>query len=324
MHQRSKARQSFLSLAAVCVLLAMILAACGGTAAKPKITIKLAENPWTGSSMNVNVAKILLEQKMGYKVEIVTIDENAQWPALANGDLSASLEVWPSGHAEDKKKYIDDAKKVEDLGPLGAVGRIGWYMPTYMVKQHPELATWEGFKKPELASLFKTAETGDQGQFLQGDPSWVYYDADIIKNLGLNLKVVQAGSEDAMFAAVDAAYNRQQPIVFYYWQPNWAFAKYDLTKVELPKYSEDCYAKAKEGGVACDYPEDVLYKIAWGGLKDAAPDAYAFLKNMSYTNDDQISMIGDVVLNKKSSADAAKAWVDKNETKWKAWIPASQ
>ena len=46
------------------------------------------------------------------------------------------------------------------------------------------------------------------------------------------------------------------------------------------------------------------------------------LKNMSYTNDDQVSMIGDVTLNKKSVADAARAWIDKNPDKWKAWIPA--
>jgi glycine betaine/proline transport system substrate-binding protein len=294
------------------------------TAAAPapkNITIKLAENPWTGSSVNVNVAKILLEEQLGYKVEIVTIDENAQWPALAKGDLSASLEVWPSGHAEDAKKYIEGVKQVEDIGKLGAVGRIGWYIPTYLLTDHPELKTWEGFKKPENAALFKTAETGEKGQFLQGDPSWVYYDADIIKNLGMDFQIVQTGSEDSMFAAVDAAYSRKQPVVFYYWSPNWAFAKYDFTKVELPKYSEECYAKAKEGGVACDYPEDVLYKIAWSGLKDAAPEAYQLLKNMNYTNDDQVSMIGDVVLQKKSSAEAARAWIEKNPDKWKAWLP---
>ena len=71
---------------------------------------------------NVNVAKILLEDKLGYKVELVTIDENAQWAALATGDLSASLEVWPSGHADNVKQFIDDQKKVEKLGELGGEG----------------------------------------------------------------------------------------------------------------------------------------------------------------------------------------------------------
>ena len=285
-----------------------------------KITIKLAENSWTGSSINVNVAKILLEKQLGYKVEIVTIDENAQWAALSSGDLSASLEVWPSGHADNVKKYIDEQKAVENLGPLGVVGKISWYVPSYVVEQHPELATWEAYKNPTDADLFKTAETGEKGQFLAGDPAWVQYDEDIIKNLGLDLQVVRAGSEQAVLAAVDSAYTRKEPILFYFWTPHSVLAKYKLTAVKLPDYSDACYSKAKAGGVACDYPPDKLFKIAWAGLKDKAPDAYQLLKNMQYTNDDQISLIAAVDTEKKSAADAAQDWVSKHESVWKAWL----
>ena len=285
-----------------------------------KITIKLAENPWTGSSINVNIAKILLEKQLGYKVELVTIDENAQWAALAKGDLSASLEVWPSGHAANVKQYIDDLKVVENIGKLGVVGKISWYVPTYVIKDHPELATVDGFKKPENAALFKTAETGDAGQFLTGDPSWVQYDADIIKNLGLNFKVVSAGSEQAVLAALDSAYSRKQPLLFYFWTPHSIHSKYDLTPVKLPAYSEECYLKAKEGSVACDYPEDALFKIAWTGLKDKAPDAYSLLQKMSYTTKDQIGAIAAVELEKKTPEEAAQAWIAANEATWKTWL----
>ncbi|MBI1878007.1 MAG: ABC transporter substrate-binding protein [Chloroflexi bacterium] len=325
--------------------LALLLVACGGAAqpaapagekqdaapaqedaAAPaessgeKITIKLAENPWTGSAVNVAVAKILLEKELGYPVEIVTIDENAQWAALASGDLSASLEVWPSGHAENVKQYIDEQKVVENGGELGVIGKIGWYEPAYVVEQHAELATWEGFKNPELATLFKTAETGDKGQFLAGDPSWVQYDDQIIKNLGLNLQPVVAGSEQAVLAQLDSAYSRQEPILFYFWTPHSVHAKYKLTEVKLPEYSEACYEKAEAGGVDCDYPADVLFKIFWGDLKNQAPDAYTLLKNFKYTTEDQIGMIAAVELDKKSAADAAQAWVDGHQDAWKAWL----
>jgi glycine betaine/proline transport system substrate-binding protein len=325
MDKQIATRRVRLRLVYVLMLLALALAACGGTGASaPKIPIKLAENAWTGSSININVAKILLEEKLGYKVEIVTIDENAQWAALGNGDLSASLEVWPSGHAENVKKYIDEQKVVENVGELGVVGKISWYVPTYVVEQHPELASIDGFKKPEDAALFKTAETGDQGQFLAGDPSWVQYDEDIIKNLGLGLKVVRAGSEQAVLAAVDSAYSRKEPILFYFWTPHSIHAKYKLTAVKLPEYSEACYAKAQEGGVACDYPPDTLFKIAWSGLKDKAPDAYQFLKNMKYSNDDQIAMIAAVDTDKKTAEQAARDWINGHESVWKAWLPAAQ
>ena len=286
-----------------------------------KTTIKLAVNPWSASELNVAIAHILLEEQLHYPVEEVQIAEQAQWAALAAGDLHASLEVWPSGHMANVAEYIEKQKVVEDGGPLGVVGRIGWYMPTYMVTAHPELATWEGLAKPEDAKLFATAETGDKGQLLFGDPSWVTYEADIITNLKLDFQIVQAGSEEAILSSLDAAYNRQDPILFYFWTPHSIHAKYDLTRVALPEYNEECYTKAESGGVDCDYPSDNLFKIFWPGLKDAAPDAYALLKNMNYTTEDQISMIAAVELDGKSVQDAAHAWLDANEATWKAWLP---
>jgi glycine betaine/proline transport system substrate-binding protein len=309
-------------------LSAAALAACGraatqeapkaADAAKP--TIKLAENPWTGSSVNVYVAKELLESKLGYKVEIVSIDEKNQWPALAKGDLSASLEVWPSGHVDNVKQYITEQKAVDDGGKLGVVGKIGWFVPKYVVDANPEFGTIDGYKKPEAAAMFKTAETGDAGQFLQGDPSWVYQDEAIIKNLDLNFKIVKGGSEQAVLSALDTAYTQKKPILFYLWTPHWAHSKYELVNVKLPAYSEACYAKAAEGSVNCDYPEEVLFKVVSAKLKTDAPEAHAFLTKMNYDNASQIKLIADVDNNKMTAADAAKKWIKENEAAWSAWL----
>jgi glycine betaine/proline transport system substrate-binding protein len=314
------------------LLFAVILAlgACVAPAAPPanngapaaeKMTIKLAANPWPASELNVAVAKILIEGQLGYPVEIIEIDENAQWPALATGDLHASLEVWPSGHAENIATYIDGQHVVENGGPLGVIGKIGWYIPSYLLAEHPELATWEGFTRLEAAQLFATAETGERGQFLAGDPSWVQYDADIIKNLGMNFQVVTAGSEDALLAAVAAAYSRQEPILFYFYKPHAIFAQYDLTEVALPPYSEECYAGSGSGGVACDYPDDVLFKIFWAGLQEAAPDVHTLLRKLNYDTDTQIGMIAAVELGGQSVTEAAQSWVDANEGVWRQWLP---
>lgn len=330
------------------LLLPLALAACGGgaaetpaaesTAGEPveesadtpaeepiaegdKVTIKLAENPWSASMINANVAKILLEEQLGYPVEIVTIDENLQWASLATGDLSASLEVWPSGHAENVAQYIDGQRGVENLGPLGPVGKIGWYTPSYMVERNPAFGTWEGFADPALAAEYATAETGDAGQFLAGDPSWVQYDADIINNLDLSLQVVNAGSEQAILAALDSSYGREEPILFYFWTPHSIHAKYDLTEVALPEYSDECYAAADSGGVDCDYPGDDLFKIAWSGLAEAAPEAYTLLSNMNYSTEEQITMVAAVELDGKTPEEAAREWLAANEALWQAWLP---
>jgi glycine betaine/proline transport system substrate-binding protein len=90
--------------------------------------------------------------------------------------------------------------------------------------------------------------------------------------------------------------------------------------VQLPEYSDECYAQAEAGGVACDYPQDQLFKIAWAGLAEAAPEAYSFLQKMNYSNADQIGMIAAVELEAQDVDAAARAWIDANEAVWSEWL----
>ncbi|HLY26665.1 MAG TPA: glycine betaine ABC transporter substrate-binding protein [Aggregatilineales bacterium] len=299
-----------------------------GTADSGKGTIKLIANDWVGSEVNVAVASYLLQNKLGYSTQILNVNENEQWALLAKGDAYASLEVWPSGHEKEIQSYIETAKTVQRGSSLGVVGKIGWYVPTYVVQAHPELATWKGFADPKNAALFATDKTNvGSGQFLAGDPSWAQYDGDIIHNLGLSLQVVRVAdvknAESEILSQLDAAYKQQKPILFYFWTPHWAYITYDLTEVNLPPYSADCYAKAAAGGVACDYPADALFKIYWPGLKAAAPQAYQFLENFHYTNQDQIAMLAMVQLDKKTPQEAALTWINAHPDVWNKWLPQS-
>jgi glycine betaine/proline transport system substrate-binding protein len=284
--------------------------------------IKLAVNPWTGSAVNANVAKIVLESKLNTPTELVNIDESPTWPGLDAGDLDAVLEVWPSGHAKDFDTYITAKKTVVDLGKLGPEAKIGWYVPTYMVEEHPELATAEGFAKPELAKLFATAETGDKGQFLMGDPSYVSYDEQIIANLNLPLKFVVAGSESALITAIQQAVDAKKPILVQFWQPQWLQSKVALTQVKLPDYTDACgkSAIAKDGKYACDYPVDLIYKAASAKLASKNARAHAFLSRFQLTTAQQNEIAAKVDADKMAVDVAAKEWVAANEAVVQGWL----
>jgi glycine betaine/proline transport system substrate-binding protein len=287
------------------------------------VTLSIAVNPWTGSAVNANIAKVLLEQQLGYTVELVEIDEFAQFPALSSGELDATLEVWPSGHAEDYATYIEGDGSVVDGGELGVVGNIGWFVPTYVVEEHPEVATWEGLN--ENASLFATAETGDKGQMLDGDPSFVSYDAEIVENLDLNYEVVVAGSEAALLSELEQAYANEEPILLYWYTPHWANQQYDMTEVELPAVTDECADAALNNdgdGYACDYAEDVLYKAFSADLADKAPAAFSFLSAMSYENSAQEEVAYAIDVDGTAPDAAAQAWVDANQAVWQPWVDA--
>lgn len=288
--------------------------------------IRLAVNAWAGAEANAAVAAAVMQQEMGCEVELVDIDEFPQFSAMAQGDLDASLEVWPSVHAQERVDYIDDPNGgVVDGGELGVIGNIGWFVPSYVIDERPEFATYEGLKGNE--SFFATAETGEKGQFLGSDPNFGFYDEEIAQNLGLDFEFVYSGSETGSLAALDRAFANQEPLLMYFWSPHWAQAKYDLVEVELPAYDDAC-AKALEDnpktadGYACDYAEDVLYKALSADLETKDPAAFQFLSNFSWTDADQNS-VALAINDGTEPLEAAQIWVDANESVWSAWLPAA-
>ena len=58
--------------------------------------------------------------------------------------------------------------------------------------------------------MFKTSESGDKGQFLGSDPTFVTNDEALITNLELNYKVVYSGSEAASVDRVPAGRGREE------------------------------------------------------------------------------------------------------------------
>ncbi|HEY7626996.1 MAG TPA: ABC transporter substrate-binding protein [Ilumatobacteraceae bacterium] len=284
--------------------------------------LKIAVNPWTGSAVNANVAKVVLESKLGTSVELVPLDENASWVGLDDGSLDANLEIWPSGHAADYQTYITEKKSVVDLGLLGPNAKIGWYVPTFVVDEHPDLATWEGFKDAANAKLFATANTGDLGQFLMGDPSYVTYDEQIIKNLDLPLQFVVAGSEAALITAIQQAETDKTPLLLQFWQPHWLQSQVALTEVKLPDVTDACLASAAsgDGKYACDYAPDPLYKAANAGLEAKNKAAFDFLKKFQLTTEQQNEIAAKIDGEGKPADVAAKEWVEANSDAVNAWL----
>ncbi len=328
---RSRRRGWLVSAAAVS--LALVAAACSDVSSSSSVagggsvpdnsgtTVNFAINPWDGSTANVAVAEYLLQNQLGYSVSDKAVNEFAQFKQLSTGDLDATMEVWPSGHADDYKNYIANDNGVVDGGQLGVVGQIGWWFPTYMLQDHPELKTWEGLKQDW--QLFETPNTPGAGTILDGDPSYTTFDDAIAQNLGLNMKAFYSGSESAELTELDTAYQDQKPILMYFWTPHWAQAKYQMTMMKLPKVTKQCTDDAANNpdAYACGYPQDDLYKAFSDQLSTKAPAAFALLSAMQWTNDWQNGVAADIHEG-MDPQDAAKKWIDANPTVWQPWVDA--
>ncbi|AGZ43884.1 ABC transporter substrate-binding protein [Actinoplanes friuliensis] len=313
-------------LTAAAAILALSIAGCGGAtsdagtddkpAAGSKGTVKLAINPWVGYEANAAVLGYLLEHELGYTVDKKNLKEEIAWQGFETGEVDAIVENW--GHDDLKKTYITDKKTAVDLGPTGNKGVIGWYVPQWMADKYPDITDGKNLNK--YADLFKTSESKGKGQLLDGDPSFVTNDKALVANLKLNYEVVFSGSEAAIIKAAQQATAQKKPLLFYFYEPQWLFAKEKYARVKLPAYTAGCDADPKK--VACDYPDYILDKIASKKFADTNSPAYQLIKNFTWTNDDQ-NLVSDYITNQGMTAEAAgEKWAKEHEATWKPWIPA--
>jgi glycine betaine/proline transport system substrate-binding protein len=285
------------------------------TGAGDKGTVQLMINQWVGAEANVAVAACLLAQ-MGYEVKTNALAEEVAWQGFETGEVDVILENW--GHPDLEKQYITDSKLAADAGPMGVQGIIGWYIPGWMADEYPDIVA--DFKNlNNHTDLFKTSESGDKGQFLGADPTFVQYDEALITNLGLNFKVVFSGSEAASITAFQAADKNKTPLIGYFYDPQWLHSQVKLVKVNLPAYTAGCDADLKK--VACDYPAYTLNKIVRTAWLDEGGDAQTFIKSFSWSNADQNEVADAITNGGLSTEDAAKAWIDAHPDTWQAWMP---
>ena len=76
-----------------------------------------------------------------------------------------------------------------------------------------------------------------RGRYLGGPVTWSGFDDERVEALGLDYEVVHAGTDGALFAELESAYQRKAPILLWVYTPHWAPAKYEGEWVEFPKYT---------------------------------------------------------------------------------------
>ena len=300
----------------------LVLAGCGGGNIKETKTagggdcgdLNMAINPWVGYEASAHVVGYIAKNKLGCKVTYKDLKEEVAWQGFGAGTVDVVIENW--GHEDLVKKYIDGNKTAVDAGPNGNKGLIGWYIPPWLAKAHPDITNWKNLNK--YADEFKTSESGGQGQFLDGDPSFVTNDEALVKNLKLDFKVVYAGSEPALIQAYRGAEKNKKWVIGYFYDPQWFLSEVPMVKVDLPKYTDGCDADAAK--IACDYPLYELNKIVAKRFADADSPGYQLVKNFTWTNDDQNLVAKYIAEDKMDPEDAAKKWVDANPDKVDAWV----
>ena len=321
MSKRVRARFTLLLGASLAAVIGLVVSGSAlGSSAQSCGTVTLNEQAWAGSTANTYVVKYVLEQRLGCSVKITKITEIPVFQAMADGKVDAVLEDW--NHVDQYKQFVAKQKSVVLVRANGLVGHIGWFVPKYLLNQYPQFKTWRGLKGKE--SVFKSAESGSQGMFLGGDPSYVQKDKELIELLGLDFKHVTVGAEPAEVARFSQQIKQRKPVIFYWWTPQYLNQQLNLAEVKLPARIKGCQDDASAGGdikkYKCAYAADPLNKLFSKKFIQSGSPAVKVLRNFKWSNADQNLVAKWIAGDKVKPEKAAEKWVKANAAKVNAWL----
>jgi len=215
--------------------------------------IKIGWTAWSSTEANTKLVRAILEDVMGYDVELVMADVGIQYQGVANGDIDFMLMCWlPVTH----KAYWDKvANEVVNLGPVFTRAKLGWVVPEYI----PE----------ELVSSITDLTDKDirdklDGKIMGIDPGAGLMQASekAMQRYGLSDAGYEliSSSGAGMTAALSRAVKKKEWIVVTGWSPHWKFAKWDLRYIDDPQGvlggRESASCIARQG-----FYQDVPYEV---------------------------------------------------------------
>ena len=298
--------------------------------AHAKEEISIGELSWDGARAIGYVMKAVIELRLGGAAELKKSESAVIMASMDKGDggLDVYPDMWMPNQQEKWDLYIEKNGTV-DHNKAGYTGTQAVFVPTYMYEKG--IKSIADLKNPEIAAMFDSDGNG-KGEYWPGAPGWNSTNRWAVKFKSYGLEDLWEGVpvDDAIFKSqLDSAYTKEEPIMFYYWTPEWIHAAYDVTALEEPPRFDGCeemyQPKDREDWYEastfnCVSKDATVWNAFSKSLYERAPKTACFLKNMVLDPDIVNSWILKVGRDKMDPQDMAEEWVEENEATVDRWL----
>lgn len=260
-------------------------------------TANLVYVNWAEGVAYTHLAQVVLEDQLGYEVELTAADVAPGYTAVAQGSHDAFMECWRDLHSDYLDRYSKDLKS---LGTVYKGTQVGLAVPAYVtIDRIAELQ--------EYAGKFKGKITGvDAGAGMMNR-----IENELIPQYGLSKMELMASSGPAMTAALADAIKHNEWIVVAAWKPHWMFGRWDLKFLK----QDDDKIMWKNGD---------LEIIGRADLETDKPELAQFLKNFYLTDAELSDLMLQVKDSDKDILAVVRQWAADHAETVAKWIPASK
>lgn len=264
-------------------------------------TVKMADPGWSDIAATNAITGFLLNG-MGYKAKVDTLAVPITYGGLKDGQVDVFMGNWMPAHQGFYDKFVANGDVVQLAKNLEGT-EFTLAVPDYV---------WEAGVH-DFADLSKFADKFDKKIYGIGSGAPANLSLhEIIKKNDFELgqwKLIES-SEQAMLAEVSRAVKRKRFVTFLGWTPH-------PMNVQLKM-------RYLKGGEKYFGDTGSVYTLTRKGYAQACPNVARLLTNLKFTQDMENSIMAEVVNNKVSNSEAAKAWIKANPAVLDTWLEGVQ
>ena len=281
----------------------------------------IAQMNWAAANVTTEIAKFILENGYGCDVTLVPSDTIPAVTSVSeNGEPEVVTNLWlnSAGDAYRKLEEGGTMKRVNNVLDPGGVE--GWWIPTYLAEEHPDLTTIEGvMNNPDLVG----------GRFNNCPQGWgcrVVSD-NLIRALDLEesgIEVFDHGSGETLASSMGSAVTNEEPWFGYYWGPTVPMGKYDMTRVDLGPVKDEAFSNLQnpdtENPQVSDFPAAPILTSVTTDFAESHPDITEFFSKFGFKTDTMSSLLAWQDDNGASASETAAHFLQNYQETWQGWL----
>lgn len=293
--------------------------------------LSLSNMNWQSAEVLAAMDQFILNNGYGCNAEIVAGDTVPSITSLIErGRPEVVPEAWINLLPDLVEQGKADGKIVYGANSLSDGGQQGWFIPKYIADAYPEILTIpELLKHPEM---FPDPEDPSKGAIYNGQEGWggtivttQMFKAYGAADLGWNL--IDTGSAAGLDGAIARAYENQQPIVAFYWEPTALLGKYEMVRLQHGVPLDDAEWERCTSKADCpdpkpnDWKSDVVYTLISTDFANRAPQGVMdYLNTRSWTNDTVNKLMAWMTDNQATGEDGAREFLRTQPELWEKWV----
>ncbi len=288
--------------------------------------IAIARMNWPSAALLAEIHARLLTSQFGCETRVGPGDLAATGSSMGTtGQPAVAPEMWVTRIADVWNPAIK-AQMVRPAAPTYAETTFeGWFVPDYLAAAHPELTS-----AAQLKNDAPSLNGGAKIRFISCPPDWgcSLINRNLIAALGLSgvVDLVEPANRFEMDSLIAEAVGKQEPVVFYYWQPNAVLAQFNFVSLDLGPYDEkglQCLARlACATPVVSGFaPESVVVALAEWVYTDI-PAVAAYFQRSTMPFKEMNTLLAQLNEPGATVESVADRFVSERSDIWKVWVGA--